>query len=69
MISSTPIVLNKIFIMAMLIAILQFKAVVTTFINDLNGLTNIEKRITVERLNIRLKCASFLESFWELNIP
>lgn len=65
----TPMVLNRMFIMAMLSAIFVLKNVVVIFINDLKGTISIEKRMTVEMLNIRLKCASFLASLEEFISP
>lgn len=65
----TPIVLNSIFIIAMLKEVFVLKNEIISFISDLKGVINIENNITVEMLNIRLKCASFFASLEEFKIP
>ena len=66
---TTPIKLNKTFAIAMFIAGFKFMVFTTSFTNELNGVINIENKITVPMLKKRLKWASFLESFSAFNIP
>ena len=68
-ISNAPIKLNIMFIMAILMAMFVFRVVVIKAIRDLKGFINMENMITVAKLNIRLKCASFLASFSQLKMP
>ena len=55
--------------MAMFIATLKLNKLMIDFTNNLKGLIKIEKKITVPILNIKLKCASFFESFEALVNP
>ena len=68
-IKSTPIKLNSTLAIAIFIAGLKLKLLVTRFTNVLKGMINIENIITVPILKNRLKWASFLESFSAFNMP
>ena len=61
--------LNKMFMIAILMGVLACSKVIVALISCLKGFIKIEKTMTVAKLNIRLKCASFLASLLEFTSP